>query len=93
MNMKNGGLCNVRKHRDTKGSDKYTTLDILLKFGSLDKMIITSSEPKKNFGISGKGLITFLGLKAKNKAKEIQKGKVFHQKYQYEGTFKDYQGV
>ena len=48
MNMKNCGCHNVRKHRDIKGSDKYVTLDILLKFESLDKMKITSSESKYN---------------------------------------------
>ena len=34
-NMKNGGFHNVRKHREIKGSDKYVTLKILLKFDSL----------------------------------------------------------
>ena len=42
VNMKNCGPHNVRKHREIKGSDKYVTLDIWLKFGSLDKMRITS---------------------------------------------------
>ena len=71
MNMKNCGRRNVRKHRDIKGSDKYATLDISLKFDSMDKMIIKSSESKFKLGGSRKGLITYLGLKAKNKAKEI----------------------
>ena len=35
---------NVRKHREIKSSDKYVTLDVSLKFDSLDKMRITSSE-------------------------------------------------
>ena len=65
MNMKNGGRRNVRKHGDIKGSDNYVTLDISLKFDSLDNIRITSSESKDNLGISGKGFITFLGLKAK----------------------------
>ena len=43
MNMKNCGRHNVRKHREIKGSDKYVTLKISLKFDSLDKMRITSS--------------------------------------------------
>ena len=34
-NIKNCGCCNVRKHREIKDSDKYITLDISLKFGSL----------------------------------------------------------
>ena len=37
VNMNNCGRHNVRKHRDIKGSDKYVTLDISLKFESLDK--------------------------------------------------------
>ena len=44
VNMKNCGRQNVRKNKDIKGSDKYATLDISLKFDSLDKMKITSSE-------------------------------------------------
>ena len=31
VNMKNCGRCNVRKHIEIKGSDKYVTLDISLK--------------------------------------------------------------
>ena len=46
--MKNRVCCNVRKHIDIKGSDKYITLDISLNFGSLNKMRITSSEPTDN---------------------------------------------
>ena len=42
VNMKNCGRRNVRKHRDIKGSDKYSTLDILLKFYILENMRITS---------------------------------------------------
>ena len=63
--MKNCGRRNVRKHREIKDCYKYLTLDILLKIGSLYKMRITSSEPKNNMGISGKGLITYLVLKDK----------------------------
>ena len=36
-----------------------------MKFDSLDKMRITSSESKVELGRSGKGLITYLGIKAK----------------------------
>ena len=63
--MNNCGRQNVRKHRDIKGNDKYVTLETLLKFGSMDKMRIISSEPKYTLGRSGKGLITSLGLKNK----------------------------
>ena len=47
INIKNCGRRNVRKHRYIKGSDKYVTLDISLKFDILDKMKITSSESKE----------------------------------------------
>ena len=46
MNMKHYGRHNVSKHKDVKGSEKYVTLDISLKFASLENMRITSSEPK-----------------------------------------------
>ena len=69
VNMKNCGRCNVRKHIEIKGSDKYVTFDISLKFDSLDKMRIVSSESKVKLGRSRKGLITFLGLKAKTRPK------------------------
>ena len=48
VKMKNGGCRNVKKHIEIKGSDKYATLDILLKFDSLNKMKITSSESNDN---------------------------------------------
>ena len=48
MNMNNCGRCNVSRHREIKGSDKYVTLDVSLKFDSLDNMRITSSESKDN---------------------------------------------
>ena len=37
VNMKICGRRNVRKYRYIKGSEKYVTLDISLKFDSLDK--------------------------------------------------------
>ena len=48
VNMKNCGRRNVRKHKERKDSDKYVTLDISLKFYSLDNMKIKSSESKDN---------------------------------------------
>ena len=75
VNMKSFGRQNVRKHREIKESDKYTTLDISLKFGSLDKTRITSSDPKDNLGRLGKGLITSLGLKDKSRKKKYKKAK------------------
>ena len=61
---------NVGKHRDIKSKYKYIALDILLKFGSLGKMRITSSGPKDNMGRSGKGLIASLGIKSKARPKK-----------------------
>ena len=65
----------MKKHRGIKDSDKYITLDISLKFGSLDKMKITSSYPKDNFGRSGQWLITYLGLKAKARTRKYKKSR------------------
>ena len=66
MNMKNFGRRNVRRQREIKGSDKFITLEILLNFGIMENIRITSIEPKDNLEISGKGLITSLDLKYKN---------------------------
>ena len=46
VNMKNCGRRNVRKYKEIKGSDKYVTFEISLKFDSLYKMKIISSESK-----------------------------------------------
>ena len=73
--MKNCGRCNVRKHREIKGSDKYVALEISLKFDSLDKIKITYSESKDNLGRSGKGLIASMGLKAKPMPKKCRKAR------------------
>ena len=51
VNMKNCGRHNVRKNRKIRDSDKYVTLDILLKFYSLENMKITSSESKEKLKI------------------------------------------
>ena len=48
MNINIFGRCTVRKHREIKGVDKHVTLGIALKFGSMDKIIITYSELKDN---------------------------------------------
>ena len=79
--MENCGRSNVKRHRDIKGSYKYVTLDILLKFGSLDKMRIISSEQKDNKGISGEGLITSMGIKAKEIKKARYAIRNFSMKY------------
>ena len=65
VNMKNCGRHNVRKHNYIKGSDKYVTLDISLKFDSLENMKTTSSDSKGKLERSGKGLVTSMGFKTK----------------------------
>ena len=75
VDMKNCGPCNVRKHREIKGRDRYAALDISLNFGSMDKMRITYSYPKDNLVRSGKGLINYLGLKAKSRPKKYKKAR------------------
>ena len=75
VNIKDCGCRNVRKHRYIKGSYKNTLLDISLKFGILYKMIITSSDPKDDLVVSGKGLITSLGLKSKARLKKFKKSR------------------
>ena len=75
VNMKNCGRRNVRKHREIKVSYKYVALDISLKFESLDKMKITSSESKEKLEISVNGLITSLGFKAKVRPHKYKKAR------------------
>ena len=75
MNMKSFGRHNVRKHKEIKRSDKYITLDISLKFDTLDKMKITSSESKGKLERPGKGLITSLGFKAKVRPQKYKKSR------------------
>ena len=50
FNMKNYGCRNVRKHIEIKDSASYIILYTSLKFGSLKKMRITSSNTKYNLG-------------------------------------------
>ena len=47
VDMKSFDRRNVRKQKEIRGSDKYITLDISSKFGSMEKMKITSSESKE----------------------------------------------
>ena len=51
----------------------FFTLDISLKFFSMEKMSITYSEPKYTLCISGKGLIASLSIKAKARPKILCK--------------------
>ena len=68
-------VANFKKHREIKNSDKYVTLDISLKFDSLDNMKITSSESKDNLWGSEKGFITSMGLKSKVRPKKWKKAR------------------
>ena len=78
VNIKNCDRRNVSKHKEIKGSDKYVTLDISLKFDSLDKMKIISSDSKEKWERSGKGLITSLGFKAKVRPHCCYRWNYFH---------------
>ena len=46
VKTKNCCCRNVRTYREINNGDKYITLEISLIFGSLEKNIITSSDPK-----------------------------------------------
>ena len=46
-----------------------------MKFDSLDKTIITSSDSKDNLGRSGKGFIASLVMKSKSSPKKCQKSR------------------
>ena len=82
VNMKNGGRRNVRKHKEIKGSDKYVTLDISIKFDNMEKMKITSSESKGKFRDTRKGVDYLSGFQGQSKAAKIQQGNVCYQKCQ-----------
>ena len=75
MNVKHCGSCNIRKHKEIKGSYNYVTLDILSKFDSLDKMKTTSSESKGKLETSGKGLVNSMGFKTKVRSKRYKKAR------------------
>ena len=72
VSMRNCGHQNVSKYREIKGNDKYVTLEILLKFDSLDKIKIISLESKDYLGISVKGLITSLSINSKARPKKCK---------------------
>ena len=73
--MKICGRRNAKKHREIKGSHKYFTLDISLKFDSLENMKIKSSESKEKLKRSGNRLITSLGFKAKVRPHKYKKAR------------------
>ena len=49
VNMTICGRRKVRKHKETKGSDKIIILNVLIKFDSLNNMETISSESKLNW--------------------------------------------
>ena len=73
VNMKIYGCQNIIEHKDVKNSEQYIALDISWKFGNLDKIKITYSEPKYYLERSGKGFITSLDLNNIRRSKEIKK--------------------
>ena len=81
VNMKNCGCLKVRKHKEIKGSDKcvtlniYEILNISEMFDNLNKMETTSSESKVELERSGKGLVTALDLKTKERSKKYKKAR------------------
>ena len=75
VSMENCGRRNVRKHMEIKNGEQYITLDISSNFGDLNRMKIISLEPKYYLGISGKGLITSLGLKIIRRSKIFKKAR------------------
>ena len=82
VNIKKCGLHNVRKHKGIKSSDKYVTLYISLKFDSLGKIKIISSESKGKFVKIRKGVDYLSGIQGQSKTTKIQKGKVCYHKCQ-----------
>ena len=75
MNMKHCGCRNVRKHREIKDSYKCIILEMSLKFGSLDRIIITVLEQKYYLGRSGKGLNTSLSLNTNIRSNRYKNGR------------------
>ena len=73
--MKNCGRRNVRGKGEINNDNKYIALDIYLKFGNIYKIKITCSEAKYYLVRSGKGLITYLGLKTIIRSKKVKKAK------------------
>ena len=75
VNIKNGGRRKISYHKEIKDSDKIVTLNVSIKFDSLNKMETTSSESKGKLGRSGKGLVTALALKTKVRSQKYKKAR------------------
>ena len=74
-------VSHVRKHIEIKDSDERVTfnmndiLKISEEFDNLDKMETTSSESKVKMERSGKGLVTSLGFKTKERLQRYKKAR------------------
>ena len=73
MNMNFFGRRKVKKHKEIKGNEKISTLNISEKFDSLNKMKTKSSESEGKLGISGKGLVTALDFKTRVRSQKYKK--------------------
>ena len=73
--MKNYGRRKVKKHKEVRSSDKIVTLNVSVKFDSLNKMETTSSESKGKLGRSVKGLVTALDHKTKVGSQKYKKSR------------------
>ena len=73
VNMNNCGPRNFRKHREIKNGNQYIAFDISLKFGDMDNMKITYSDPKYHLGRSGKVLITSLVIISIRRSKTLKR--------------------
>ena len=82
VNMKNCGCCKVMKHKEIKGSYKNVNLDISSKFDSLNKMKNHIFRVKSKIGMIRKGVGYRSVFQDQSKVAKVQKGKVFHCKYQ-----------
>ena len=79
VNMKTFGCRKVRKHSYIKGSDKYVTLDISLKFDSLDKIKLHLQSRNIIQEILERGRL-LLWVSGPKQSKKNAKSKVCHRK-------------
>ena len=82
VNMKICGRLNFRKHKEIKGSDKYVTLYISLKFDKTGQAGNHIFRVKGKIGKIRKGVDYLFEFQGQNKAAQIQKGKLYHRKCQ-----------
>ena len=73
VNMKYFVRRNVRKHIEIRGSDKYVTLDVSLKFDSLEKLKSHLQSQKKNWNDQERGLLPLWLSRSKNGKRNIKR--------------------